>query len=41
MQNLGLSQVLWAFVRLELEGGPHLAGGNKVALCRRDTKGRM
>lgn len=38
MQNLGLSQVHWAFVRLELEGERHLAGGIKVALRGRTLK---
>lgn len=38
MQNLGLSQVHWAFVRLELEGERHLAGGIKVALHGRTLK---
>lgn len=41
MQNLGLCQVLWAFIRLEPEGEIYLSGGIKVTLCRRDTESRM
>lgn len=41
MQNIGLCQVLWAFIRLELEAEIHLSGGIKVASSRRDTESRM